>query len=49
MKDKFNELATNSTNKNIRDLYRGINVFKRGSRLRNILVKDETGDLLADS
>jgi hypothetical protein len=25
LKDKFNELATNSENKNIRDLYRGIN------------------------
>jgi hypothetical protein len=26
--DKINELATNSKNKNIRDLYRGINEFK---------------------
>jgi hypothetical protein len=25
LKDKINELATNSKNKNIRDLYRGIN------------------------
>jgi hypothetical protein len=25
MKDKINELAINSKNKNIRDLYRGIN------------------------
>jgi hypothetical protein len=30
LKDKINELATNSKNKNIRDLYRGINGFKRG-------------------
>jgi hypothetical protein len=30
LKDKINELATNSTNKNIRHLYRGINEFKRG-------------------
>jgi hypothetical protein len=29
MKDKINELATNSKNKNIRDLYRGIIGFKR--------------------
>jgi hypothetical protein len=28
LKDKINELATNSKNKNIRDLYRGINEFK---------------------
>jgi hypothetical protein len=49
LKDKINEFATNSKNKNIRDLYRGINGFKRGYHLRNILVKDENGDLLADS
>jgi hypothetical protein len=30
MKDKIDELTTNSKNKNIRDLYRGINEFKRG-------------------
>jgi hypothetical protein len=30
MKDKINELAMSSKNKNIRDLYRGINKFKRG-------------------
>jgi hypothetical protein len=29
LKDKINELATNSKNKNIRDLYRGINEFKK--------------------
>jgi hypothetical protein len=32
-----------------RDLYRGINEFKRGYQPRNNLVKDENGDLLADS
>jgi hypothetical protein len=41
LKDKINEIAMNSKNKNIRDLYREINEFKRG-------VKDENGDLLAD-
>jgi hypothetical protein len=30
LKDKINELETNSKIKNIRDLYRGINEFKRG-------------------
>jgi hypothetical protein len=30
LKDKINELAVNSENKNIRDLYRGINGYKRG-------------------
>jgi hypothetical protein len=38
----------NSKNKNIRDLYRGINEFKRGYQPRSNLVKDESGDLLVD-
>jgi hypothetical protein len=49
LKDKIYELATNSKSKNIRDLYRGINEFKRGYQPRNNLVNDENGDLLADS
>jgi hypothetical protein len=44
LKDKIYELATNSKNKNIRDLYRGIN-----DQPRSNLVKDENDDLLADS
>jgi predicted NACHT family NTPase len=48
LKDRINELATDSKNKNIRDLYRRINEFK-GYRPRNNLVKDENGDMLADS
>jgi hypothetical protein len=35
LKDKINELAMNSKKKNIRDLYRGINGFKRGYQPRN--------------
>jgi hypothetical protein len=49
LKDKINELATNSKNKNIRDLDRGINEFKGGYQQRNNLVNDENCDLLADS
>jgi hypothetical protein len=49
LKDKINELATNSKYKNIRDLYRGINEFMRGYQPRNNLVKDQNGDLLSDS
>jgi hypothetical protein len=45
LKDKIYELATNSKN-NIRDLYRGINEFKRGYQPRNNLVKYENGDLV---
>jgi hypothetical protein len=39
----------NSKNKNIRDLHRGINEFKRGYQPQSNLVKDENSDLLADS
>ncbi|PNF28088.1 hypothetical protein B7P43_G12259, partial [Cryptotermes secundus] len=49
LKDKIDELAMNSKNKNIRDLYRGINDFKRGYQPSSNLVKDENGDLLSDS
>jgi hypothetical protein len=49
IEDKINELARNSRNKNIRDLYRGINEFKWGFQSRNNLVKNEKGDLLAYS
>jgi hypothetical protein len=48
LKDKINELLKNSKNKNIIDLYRGINGFKGGYQPRNNLVKDENGDLLAN-
>jgi hypothetical protein len=34
LKDKIDELAMNSKNKNIRDLYKGINYFKRGYQPR---------------
>jgi hypothetical protein len=48
LRDKVNELAVNSKNKNIRDLYRS-KEFERGFQLRNNLVKNENVDLLADS
>jgi hypothetical protein len=39
MKDKIDELATNSENKNIRDLYKGINEFKEGYLLSHKNIK----------
>jgi hypothetical protein len=41
LKDKINELATNSKTKNIRDPYRGINELKKDLQPRKNLVKDE--------
>jgi hypothetical protein len=49
LRTKINELETNSENKNIRDLYRGINVFKKGYQSRTNVLKDEKGDLVTDS
>jgi hypothetical protein len=49
LKNKINELETNSKNKNIRALYRGINELKKGYQPRTNMVKAENGDLLADS
>ncbi|KAJ4433289.1 hypothetical protein ANN_15548 [Periplaneta americana] len=43
------KIETNSKNKNIRDLYKGIKEFKNGYQPRVNVIKDENGDLLADS
>jgi hypothetical protein len=48
LKDKINELESNSNNKYIRDLSWGINKFKEGYQSRTRLVKDKKGDLLVD-
>jgi hypothetical protein len=48
LKGKINELETNNKNKNIRDLYRGINKFKKGYQPRINIIEDENGNLLAD-
>jgi hypothetical protein len=41
LRDKINELAICSKNKNVRDLYRGTNEFKIGYPPRTNLIKDE--------
>jgi hypothetical protein len=41
LKCKINELEPYGKNKNIRDLYRGINEFKNGYKPRSNLVTDE--------
>jgi hypothetical protein len=48
LKGKINELESNNKNKNIRDLYRGINEFTKGYQPRINIIKDENGNLLAD-
>jgi C4-type Zn-finger protein len=48
LKGKINELETDNKNKNIRDLYRGINEFKKGYQPRSSIINDESGNVLAD-
>ena len=48
LKAKFNQLETNSENKNIRELYRSINSSKKGYQPKANIVKDENGDVFAD-
>jgi len=49
LKAKTEELETNGKINNIRDLYRGMNDVKKGYQPRTGIVKDEKGDLVADS
>jgi hypothetical protein len=49
LKNRINWLATHSKNNNIRELYGGIDEFKKGYQPKFNLVKDEKGNLLADS
>ena len=49
LRAKIEELETNSKIKNIMDLYRGINDFKKGYQPRRIIMKDEKSDLVAES
>jgi hypothetical protein len=48
-KGKINELERNSKKRNIRDMYRGINEFKKGYQPRSNFIKGWEGDLFADS
>ena len=49
LKAKIEELETNSKINNVRELYRGINDFKKGYQARTLIVKDEKGDFVADA
>jgi hypothetical protein len=48
VKGRINEIETNSAKKNNRNLYGGINEFKKGYQPRTNFIKDKKGDFLAD-
>jgi hypothetical protein len=49
LKAKIEELEANSKINNIGDLYRDNNGFKKTYQPTTVIVKDEKGDLVADS
>jgi hypothetical protein len=49
LKCKINELESNNKNKNIRGFYRGINELKKGYQPIINIIKDENGNLIADT
>ena len=49
MKAKVNKLEENSKNKNIRELYKGINEFKKGYQPRAYVIKKHDGTIVADT
>ena len=49
MKAKIEDLEADSKIKNIRDLYRASVTFKKGYQPRTNILKDEKGELVADS
>jgi len=49
LRAKIEELETNGKIQNIRGIYRGINDIKKGYQPRCNIVKNEKGDLMADS
>jgi len=48
LKAKLEELETSSKVNNVRNLYRGINDFKKGYKPTTIIVKDDKGELFTD-
>ena len=48
MKTKVNKLEENSKNKNIRDMYKGINEFKKGYQPCDYVIKKHDCTIVAD-
>ena len=49
MRAKFNNLEENSKNKNIQEVYKGINEFKKGYQPRAYVIKKYDGTIVADT
>jgi hypothetical protein len=49
MKVKVNRLEESSKTKNIREMYKGINEFKKGYQPRAYVIKKHDGTIVADA
>ena len=49
MKAKVNKLEEDSRNKNIREIYKGINEFKKGYQPRAYVIKKHDGKIVAEA
>ena len=49
MKAKVSKLEENSKNKNIREMYKGINEFKKGYLPRAYVIKKHDGTIVTDT
>lgn len=48
LKDKIEELETNSKNKNMKDIHRGTDKFMKSYQFRTNFMNDENSDLFSD-
>ncbi|PSN35187.1 hypothetical protein C0J52_22574 [Blattella germanica] len=49
LKEKINDLEINAKNRNIRELYQGIRIERKGFQARTNIIKNENGNMLADA
>ncbi|PSN38709.1 hypothetical protein C0J52_19477 [Blattella germanica] len=49
LKEKINDLEINARNRNIRELYLGIRIERKGFQARTNIITNENGDMLADA
>ena len=49
MKARVNKLEEDSKNKNIREMYKGVNELKKGYRPRAYIIKKHNGTIVADT
>ena len=49
LREKINDLEMNAKNRNIRELYQGIRVERKGFQARSNVFRNGNGDMIADS